>query len=186
VTKTFARKKAKHIRQRALVLATPQCKIEFAEPTARRWLKQFFGRPARAGLLPRKICRWLAGHEKKQMTGSFVAKRQNARLYLKKEKSYTHHSTVLLLELIKGKDEERSRRHRHLTRREREVLFWLGRGKSNAEIAEILEIKPATVGKHLERIYPKLGVENRTAAISFAPELNEDPRYRRESLTNIR
>ena len=51
------------------------------------------------------------------------------------------------------------------------MLFWVARGKSNAEIAAILGIKPATVGKHLERIYPKLGVENRTAAISFAGEL---------------
>ena len=50
------------------------------------------------------------------------------------------------------------------------MLFWVARGKSNAEIAAILGIKPATVGKHLERIYPKLGVENRTAAISFDSE----------------
>jgi DNA-binding CsgD family transcriptional regulator len=57
-----------------------------------------------------------------------------------------------------------------LTARECEILFWVGRGKSNAEIAMILEIKPATVGKHLEHIYPKLGVENRTAAASFSPE----------------
>lgn len=56
-----------------------------------------------------------------------------------------------------------------LTARETEVLFWLSRGKTNRDIAEILEIKPATVGKHLEHIYPKLGVENRTSAASFAP-----------------
>ena len=57
-----------------------------------------------------------------------------------------------------------------LTSREREVLGWLARGKSNAEIAMILGISAATVGKHLEHIYPKLGVENRTAAASFADE----------------
>ena len=57
-----------------------------------------------------------------------------------------------------------------LTSREREVLGWLARGKSNAEIAMILRISAATVGKHLEHIYPKLGVENRTAAASFADE----------------
>src|SRR5437660_3895112 len=56
--------------------------------------------------------------------------------------------------------------HRALTRREREVHHWLKCGKSNREIAEILGIAPATVSKHLERIYPKLGVENRSAAIS--------------------
>jgi DNA-binding CsgD family transcriptional regulator len=60
-------------------------------------------------------------------------------------------------------------RDRELTSREREVLNWLARGKSNAEIGMILGIRPATVGKHLERIYPKLGVENRTAAASFFP-----------------
>ena len=50
------------------------------------------------------------------------------------------------------------------------MLFWIGRAKSNSEIAALLNIKPATVGKHLEHIYPKLGVENRTAAASFAFE----------------
>ena len=58
---------------------------------------------------------------------------------------------------------------RLLTLREREVLDWLARGKSNSEIGDILGISSATVGKHLEHIYPKLGVENRTAAASFVP-----------------
>src|ERR1041385_1815110 len=51
-----------------------------------------------------------------------------------------------------------------LTLREREVLEWLARGKSNSQIGAILGISAATVSKHLEHIYPKLGVENRTAA----------------------
>jgi len=66
-----------------------------------------------------------------------------------------------------GTSEHTPSRH-GLTTRESEILFWLARGKSNAEIAKILAIKPATVSKHLEHIYPKLGVENRTAAASFA------------------
>jgi DNA-binding CsgD family transcriptional regulator len=57
----------------------------------------------------------------------------------------------------------------NLTRREDEILFWVSQGKSNRDIAAILEISPATVSKHLEHIYPKLGVENRTAAASFVP-----------------
>ena len=65
----------------------------------------------------------------------------------------------------------RYHRNRLLTLREREVLRWLARGKTNAEIGAILGISAATVGKHLEHIYPKLGVENRTAAASFASEL---------------
>ena len=58
-----------------------------------------------------------------------------------------------------------------LTEREAEVLFWLANGKTNREIAEILEISPRTINKHLEQIFPKLGVENRTAAAGVALRL---------------
>jgi DNA-binding CsgD family transcriptional regulator len=53
-----------------------------------------------------------------------------------------------------------------LTAREREVLQWLAAGKSNAQIADILAASPRTIGKHLENIYAKLGVETRTAAVN--------------------
>ena len=52
-----------------------------------------------------------------------------------------------------------------LTAREREVLRWLGGGKTDRDIAHILIISPRTVHKHLQRIYEKLGVETRTAAV---------------------
>ena len=55
-----------------------------------------------------------------------------------------------------------------VTKRESEVLYWLANGKSNKEIAEILGIGVRTVNKHLEQIFPKLGVENRTAAAGIA------------------
>jgi len=51
-----------------------------------------------------------------------------------------------------------------LTARESEVLVWLARGKSNAEIAMILNISPRTINTHLVQIFRKLGVENRTSA----------------------
>jgi DNA-binding CsgD family transcriptional regulator len=53
-----------------------------------------------------------------------------------------------------------------LTAREREVLAWVGRGKTNAEIARRLWVAPSTVGKHLENVYAKLGVSTRTAAVA--------------------
>lgn len=55
-----------------------------------------------------------------------------------------------------------------LTERESEVLSWLANGKTNREIAQILDMSPRTVNKHLEQIFPKLGVENRTAAAGVA------------------
>lgn len=57
--------------------------------------------------------------------------------------------------------------HFELTEREAEVLFWLLRGKTNREIAQILSMSPRTVNKHLEPIYRKLGVENRTTAVAL-------------------
>ncbi|WP_460082110.1 response regulator [Roseibium sp. LAB1] len=51
-----------------------------------------------------------------------------------------------------------------LTEREAEVLIWIANGKSNKEIASILDMSPRTVNKHLDRIFGKMGVENRTSA----------------------
>jgi len=55
-----------------------------------------------------------------------------------------------------------------LTAREAEVLYWVAKGKINRDIGDILGSSPATVKKHLERIYAKLGVETRTAAAAMA------------------
>jgi DNA-binding CsgD family transcriptional regulator len=57
-------------------------------------------------------------------------------------------------------------RQQSLTAREREVLQWVAAGKTNAQIGAILSASPRTVGKHLENIYEKLGVETRTAAVN--------------------
>jgi len=61
-----------------------------------------------------------------------------------------------------------------ITAREAEVLLWIGRGKTNKDIGEILGLSPRTVNKHLEQIYSKLGVENRaSAALKAAEALRE-------------
>lgn len=51
-----------------------------------------------------------------------------------------------------------------VTGREADVLVWIANGKTNREIGQILEMSPRTVNKHLEQIFRKLGVENRTSA----------------------
>ena len=51
-----------------------------------------------------------------------------------------------------------------LTPRESEVLAWVAKGKTNAEVGVILQMSDRTVQKHLEHIYQKLGVETRTTA----------------------
>jgi DNA-binding CsgD family transcriptional regulator len=57
-----------------------------------------------------------------------------------------------------------------LTPREAEVLFWISQGKSNHDIGIILGAKTGTICKHVEHIFGKLNVENRTAAAVVALE----------------
>jgi DNA-binding CsgD family transcriptional regulator len=55
-----------------------------------------------------------------------------------------------------------------LTARQWELLRLLAAGRSNAEIARELIVSAGTVRKHLENIFTRLGVSNRTAAIAKA------------------
>lgn len=80
-------------------------------------------------------------------------------------------SDEFLLRLIEGNlgsDQQVIKSKLSLTERELEVLLWIARGKSNRDIGEILSLSPRTVNKHLEQIYAKLGVENRTSAAALA------------------
>lgn len=60
-----------------------------------------------------------------------------------------------------------------ITKRESEVLYWVSYGKTSWEISLILEMSPRTVNKHLELIYKKLGVDNRTSAAAISIRILE-------------
>jgi DNA-binding CsgD family transcriptional regulator len=66
-------------------------------------------------------------------------------------------------------DAERRRRGiPHLSPREQEVLQLVAQGFTNADIARILFISPATVAKHMEHIFDRTGVRSRSAAAALA------------------
>lgn len=62
-----------------------------------------------------------------------------------------------------------------LTPRETEILGWLARGFASKEIADRLNISPATVSLHLHHIYAKLHVRSRTEAAAKYFELSSGP-----------
>jgi DNA-binding CsgD family transcriptional regulator len=55
-----------------------------------------------------------------------------------------------------------------LSAREIEVLTHVANGKTNADIGRVLHISEATVKTHLLRVFAKLGVSDRTAAVTTA------------------
>ena len=121
--------------------------VEFASPPTERLLREFF--PARSGgRLPAALVEWLESGDTKPL----IRRRDERRLTVQQADG------ALLLE----------ERHEpiELTAREREILAWVARGKTNAEIAQLLWLAPKTVGKHLENVYAKLGVSTRTAAVA--------------------
>ncbi|HSC92850.1 MAG TPA: helix-turn-helix transcriptional regulator [Gaiellaceae bacterium] len=84
--------------------------------------------------------------------------RDGARLHLRGTRAAGAHVVFL---------DERDTRVEKLTPRERQILGHVARGLQNDAIALDLGIAPATVAKHLERVYRKLGVPNRTAAAAL-------------------
>ena len=51
-----------------------------------------------------------------------------------------------------------------LSEREFQIMELVSIGKFNKEIADILNIQPATITKHIQHIFQKMGVQNRTEA----------------------
>jgi DNA-binding CsgD family transcriptional regulator len=132
---------------RGVVLFGRAGQIEFASAPARRLLSEFFA-DWREGRLPTALDEWLEAGAKRPL----IQKRGARRLSIERSNG------ALLLE--EGTEDVL------LTAREREVLAWVARGKTNAEIARLLWLAPSTVRKHLENVYAKLGVSTRTAAVA--------------------
>ena len=79
-----------------------------------------------------------------------------------------------LLRIVEAKEEKTAKylqENLPITRRESEVLYWVSYGKTAWEISQILTMSPRTVNKHLEQVYKKLGVDNRTSAAAISIRL---------------
>ena len=131
---------------RGVIVLTPGGGMEFCSAAARKLLREYFDATV-ATKLPPPLTDWLE-------SGARTLRRQRGDRRLAIERS----GDALLL--------EETRDELGLTARERQILAWVARGKTNPEIAELLWIAPTTVRKHLEHVYAKLGVRTRTAAVA--------------------
>ena len=149
----------------AIVVVSPRGNVQFATPRAVTWLKDVLGAARVPERLPMSICRWVNNVAVNANAKPFILGTGGGRLridFLYREES----SVCLVLEKLDDREAGSPPSGRPLTKREREVLAWVARGKANSEIATILRVGTRTIDKHVERILAKLGVENRTAAAS--------------------
>src|SRR5581483_4611727 len=156
---------------RYLLAVSGQGKIVWATPQAQRLLSENLGaNAAEEFALPEPMLQWLAQMQKgKTKAKSQIAFPENEQLQLQYMGKLGPNEFLLRLAKDSSADTPAEfSSELGLTTREGEVLSWLSKGKTNRDIAQILGLSPRTVDKHLEQIYAKLGVENRTAAAAIA------------------
>lgn len=128
-----------------IVLATLRGTIEFGSPRSRELLRRYLG--VSNGAVPEAILR-----------GTTVVPGAAGRLTIRTARAGD------LVVLLLAEEDARAER---LTPRQREVLAGVAAGLTDAEIADRLGVARATVGKHLEAIYERLDVHNRTSAAAL-------------------
>ena len=154
-----------------LVILNTEGQVQFVTPQAVVWLEAYFAKPTGTLQLPDHLWAWV----KHQVTIAQnpdspkvclplrveqVGKQLVIRLVVESRDQY------LLLLAEQTRSGLNSLELLGLSQRETEVLFWMMQGNDNKAIAAQLSVGKSTVGKHLESIYRKLGVQSRTEAIA--------------------
>jgi len=160
---------------RGIVLLGPDGGIRSATRLARQWLTTYFGhRAERAKRLPDALERWVR-FQGTTVNGSgdvlsarkpLIVEGEDRRLVVRLIPASG--GGLLLLEQRHTAPTPASFESLGLSRREAEVLAWVAQGKTDAVIGTIPSLSSRTVAKHLEHIYQRLGVENRSAAVAHA------------------
>jgi DNA-binding CsgD family transcriptional regulator len=130
----------------AVLIAARDGEIEYASAAARRLLETYFGETD--GRLPQPLA-----EQRNDGPPAYAAVKDGTGLLVHGAGA----DGALLL---------REEPNVALTRRQRDVLRCIAAGKTTVETARLLWVSEATVSKHLEHVYRKLGVTNRTAALA--------------------
>jgi CheY-like chemotaxis protein/DNA-binding CsgD family transcriptional regulator len=150
-------------------------KLVWQTPLARELLMRYYG--TTAPQTPEPVLEWLRRHlpdaerqiEPPRLTVEQGPRRLTFRLHQQTDDSDSGGDWLIVMrEISDDAVVEAIALSFKLTAREAEVLYWVVKGKVNRDIGDILGASPATIKKHLERVYAKLGVETRTAAAGRA------------------
>ncbi len=151
----------------AVRLNDGDARLVWQTPLARRWLPAYFD--AVADDVPPRLLAWLqraaGGDDVRPLSTPCGARQLVCTL---QGRTIDDDWLVVLREVSDAATVEATMLAFRLTLRESEVLYWVVKGKTNRDIGDILGSSPATVKKHLEHVYEKMGVETRTAAASVA------------------
>lgn len=165
---TNSARKALDATGQQLFTITAQGEIIWATPLTQSLFDQAQASETwRQNELPKQLCQWLSHIPNIGQT--YKLQQLSLPLEVKLIDNSKADEIVLKLINLEGPSEaQRLQEKLQLTKRESQVLLWVGHGKTNKDIGEILTMSPKTVDKHLEQVYRKLNVENRTAAASIA------------------
>jgi DNA-binding CsgD family transcriptional regulator len=153
-------------------------RIRFATSMTLRWVTAYFGAMRGNDRLPETLDLWVRHHDEgfrrtldiPPPREPLVVERDGRSLLVR---SFSEEDAViLLLEERCTSIRSESLATLGLTRRESQILAQVAQGGTNIEIATALSISPRTVQTHLEHIFQRIGVENRTAAAAKAFEVD--------------
>jgi DNA-binding NarL/FixJ family response regulator len=155
-----------------LVVRLSDGRLVWQTALARQLLHSYYGDES-ADHAPGELLRWArtqaARHAAGTQPATLVVARSAKRLsFVLHEATGDDEWLVVLREASDAAIVEAMTLAFKLTSREAEVLYWVIKGKTNRDIGDILGSSPATVKKHLEHVFAKLGVETRTAAAALA------------------
>lgn len=150
--------------EQAVLVVDASGRVQFITPRATHLLERYF-RADQTARLPEPIRKFLEPWRSAQVVFAQSFGTLAVRLVADPGVSET---AMVLLEERRAAGDYNPLRKLGLSERETEVLYWMSEGKSNPEIGIIVGAAAATVKKHAENLYYKLGVDNRAAATRIA------------------
>ncbi len=158
----------------ALVVVSEGGRVRLQSPRAAAWVRRYFGMRPGPARLPESLDRWVRHHVEAMrdvtrlppLRMPLVTERDGSRLVVRLVTGIP--DTLLLLEEHGPRIDEEARATLGLSPREAEIVGWVAQGKTTPEIGTILGVSSRTVQTYLQRVFGKLGVQTRAAAVARA------------------